>query len=193
MEADEQGEPRQTDGAATTRTPPGPYLRAMARLERWHALDPAVRAVEPLAARLVADPRRRRVLHGDATGIPPHTILTDVPFGAWFMAQYLDLFDDEAARRAATRLVGLGVVGAVPTALAGWAEWALSDRGTRRVGVVHAASNLVGTLVFAASWVARLRGQHRRGAALARLGGAVVIVGGFTGGYMRSERVPAED
>lgn len=134
MEAHEQGEPRQTDGAATTRTPPGPYLRAMARLERWHALDPAVRAVEPLAARLVADPRRRRVLHGDATGIPPHTILTDVPFGAWFMAQYLDLFDDEAARRAATRLVGLGVVGAVPTALAGWAEWALSDRGTRRSG-----------------------------------------------------------
>jgi hypothetical protein len=105
------------------------------RLEQSEGLDPAVRAAEPWAGRIVANGRLRRLLHGDATGIPLHVIYTDVPFGAWFMAQYLDLFPDQGTRRAATRLVGLGIVAAVPTALTGWAEWALADRGTRRVGM----------------------------------------------------------
>jgi hypothetical protein len=59
------------------------------------------------------------VLHGEATGIPLHIIYTDLPLGAWWMAQFLDLFPDDGMRRASTRLVGLGVVAAVPTALTG--------------------------------------------------------------------------
>jgi hypothetical protein len=79
----------------------------------------------------------RRILHGDSTGIPLHVILTDLPFGAWFMALYLDLFADAGSRRAAARLVGLEVVTSVPTALAGWAEWAPADswaHGQRATG-----------------------------------------------------------
>ena len=139
---------------------PSAFIRLLRRLERSKGLDPVVRAVEPLAGRLVANERLRRLLHGDATGIPLHGILTDVPFGAWFMAQYLDLFPDDGTRRAATRLVGLGVVAAVPTALAGWAEWARADRGARRVGIVHATANVVGTLIFIGSWAARSHNRH---------------------------------
>ena len=98
-----------------------------------------------------ANERLRRLLHGDAPGIPLDVILTDVPFGAWFLAQFLDLFRDDGTRRDATRLVGLGVVAAVPTALGGWGEWARADRGTRRVGIVHASANAAGTLVFVGS------------------------------------------
>ena len=134
------------------------------------------------------------MLHGDATGIPLHIILTDLPLGAWWMAQFLDLFpDDGGMRRAATRLVGLGVVAAVPTALAGWAEWAQADRGTRRVGIVHASANAVGTLVFMGSWAARSCRRHDLGVWLGRSGGAVLLVGAMSGGYMRSARQAVPD
>ncbi|MCB5273439.1 hypothetical protein BJG92_00961 [Arthrobacter sp. SO5] len=168
----------------------GMFLRLMQRLEESDRLDPAVHAAEPLAARLVANRRLRSFFHGDATGIPPHVIATDVPFGAWFMAIFLDLFPDPGSRRAAARLVALGVVAAGPTGLSGWAEWARADHSTRRVGVIHAAANLAATLIFLASWVARSRERHRLGVRLARLGGVVLILGGFLGGYMRSASRP---
>ncbi|WP_346925441.1 DUF2231 domain-containing protein [uncultured Arthrobacter sp.] len=166
------------------------FLRTMRRLEDSDRLDPAVRVADPLAGRLVANRRLRRFFHGDATRIPPHVIATDVPFGAWFMAIFLDLFRDAGTRRAATRLVALGVVAAAPTGISGWAEWARADRGTRRVGVLHAAANLAATLIFLASWAARTRDRHLLGVGLARAGGALLIVGGFLGGYMRGARRP---
>lgn len=178
-DADTQAPPNQASGA---------FALLLRRLEHSERLDPVVEVVDPLASRVMAHERVRRLMHGDATGIPLHVILTDVPFGAWFMAQFLDLFPDEGMRRAATRLVGLGVVAAVPTALAGWAEWAQADRGTRRVGILHATANGVGTLTFLASWAARTRGHHDLGVRLGRLGGVVLLVSGMSGGYMRSDR-----
>jgi len=164
------------------------FLRMMRRLEESGRLDPAVRVADPIAGRLVARPGLRRFFHGDATGIPPHVIATDVPFGAWFMAIFLDFFPDVGTRRAATRLVALGLVAAAPTGISGWAEWARADRATRRVGLVHAAANLAATLIFLASWAARARDRHGLGVNLARAGGALLIVGGFLGGYMRGRR-----
>lgn len=82
---------------------------------------------------------------------PLHVIDTDVRFRAWLMTLLLDLFSDEGTWRAANRLVGVGLVAAVPTAWTGWAEWALVDRGTRRVGVLHASANGLGTLIFIGS------------------------------------------
>lgn len=84
--------------------------------------------------------------------------------------------------------MGLGVLSAAPTAVAGWAEWALSDQATKRVGVVHAAANGVAVLIFAASWTARVRDHHELGVGLARAGGLTTIVGGFLGGHMSSSR-----
>lgn len=172
---------------------PSAFIRVLRRLEQSEALDPAVRAIEPLASRIVARRRIRGLLHGDATGIPLHVVYTDVPFGAWFMTLFLDLFGDPGTRRAANRLVVLGIVAAVPTALTGWAEWALADRGTRRVGVVHAAANGLGTLIFLGSWAARSQGRDGLGVRLARLGGAVLVGGGMLGGYLRSDRPAISD
>jgi hypothetical protein len=169
------------------------FIRTLRRVEESSSLDPAVRAVEPVATRIVGHHWIRRLLHGEATGIPLHVIYTDVPFGAWFGALFLDLFRDAGTRRAATRLVGLGVIFAVPTAITGWAEWALSDRGTRRVGILHAGANGLGTLFFVGSWVARSKDRHDLGVRLARLGGMVLIAGGMMGGYMRSDRSPVPD
>ncbi|QCO97431.1 hypothetical protein FCN77_06505 [Arthrobacter sp. 24S4-2] len=167
---------------------PSLFRQFVGRIERLEALDAAVRVAEPRAGRLVQNGRIRSLLHGDATGIPVHIILTDVPFGAWFMAVYLDLFSDAGTQRAATRLVGLGVISAAPTALTGWAEWALAGRATQRVGIVHAGLNAAAVLIFAGSWAARRRGRHTLGVRLARCGALLLIAGGFLGGYMASAR-----
>lgn len=167
---------------------PGRFRRLMRRIEQLEALDPAVRAVEPPAGRLVRNRRLRSFLHGDATGIPLHGILTDAPFGAWFMAMYLDLYSDPGTQRAATRLVGLGVLAAAPTALTGWAEWALAGRGTKRVGIVHAGLNGAAVLIFPGSWAARLRGRRKLGVGLARVGALVLVASALLGGYMGSAR-----
>ncbi|MEV1119822.1 DUF2231 domain-containing protein [Actinosynnema sp. NPDC049800] len=164
------------------------YLRLVERLERSDAVDGVIEAADPLSRRLVARDPVRRLLHGEATGIPLHVIVKDVPFGAWFMAQFLDWFPDEGSRRAATRLVGLGLLGAVPAAVTGWADWAATGRGGRRVGVVHAAANGVATVVFAGSWAARVCDHHRLGVGLARVGGVVLAAGGFLGGSLGRRR-----
>ena len=51
-------------------------------------------------------------------------------------------------------------------------------------------ANLAATLIFLASWAARTRDRHRLGVGLARAGGALLIVGGFLGGYMGRARRP---
>ena len=100
------------------------------------------------------------------------------------MAQYLDFFPDPGSKRAATRLVALGAVSAVPTAMSGWAEWALADRATRRVGIGHAFANGAATVVFATSWGARVQGRHGLGDRLVQLGGVLLLAGAMLGGHM---------
>lgn len=164
--------------------PDNPYTRLVGRLENARALDRAVDAISPLAGYLVANKSLRDFFNGSATGVPPHVILTDLPLGAWFLAQYLDFFDDEASRIASRRLVALGLVAAGPTAWTGWARWVGMAPETRRVGIVHAVSNGIGILTFLASWVARTQGQDRVGVILARAGSVPLVVGGFLGGHM---------
>jgi nitrite reductase/ring-hydroxylating ferredoxin subunit len=73
-----------------------------------------------------------------------------------------------------------------PTAATGLADWSeLGDfRRPRRIGLVHASANAVTTLVYAASWRARARGDHGRGVVLALLGSAGLVVGGYLGGHL---------
>jgi hypothetical protein len=163
-------------------------VRLLSSLENATVLDAVIRAVEPVAGRLVAREPVRRILHGDSTGVPVHLIVRDLPSGAWFMAQFLDLFSDPGSTRAARRLVGFGVLTAVPTAVTGWAEWALADRNIRRVGIMHAAVQGGAVLIFLGSWVARVHDRRALGVHLARMGGIGLAVGGFLGGHMAGGR-----
>ncbi|MDD9206320.1 (2Fe-2S)-binding protein [Georgenia sp. 10Sc9-8] len=167
---------------------PSALVRATLTLEKTTALDRVADAVQPLADKLVADPRVRRVLHGRDMGHALHPVLTDVPIGAWLSAATLDLLGGEVSRPAAQRLVGLGVLSAVPTALAGWSEWAETDGPERRVGVVHATANVLGLTVYAGSWFARRAGWHRTGVLLGMKGLAVVGLGGFLGAHLSLAR-----
>jgi hypothetical protein len=114
--------------------------------------------------------------------------MTDLPIGLWTSALTLDLVGGRAARPAARRLIGLGVLMALPTALTGWAEWSGTSTRDQRVGVVHAVSNAVAAVGFAASWRARRRGRVLRGKALALTSASALGVGGYLGGHLVSAR-----
>jgi len=163
-------------------------VQMVRRLEDDSRLDAAADALQPLVDNLVADPRRRALLEGRWLGHAVHPFLTDLPIGAWASASLLDVLGGEESRPAARKLIGLGLVAAVPTVLTGAAEWALTSGGARRVGVVHAGANAGAFVLYGASWVARRRGRHRRGVTYALAGGGLAGVGGYLGGHLAIAR-----
>lgn len=158
------------------------------RIERSRALDGAVRALRPAAQALLADPVRRNLLHGTWMGHALHPLLTDLPIGFWTSATVLDLVGGRQSRPAATLLVGLGVLSAVPTAVTGLSEWGAAGHREQRVGVVHAAANSVALVLYTGSFRARRRNRHLRGVLLATAGTAATTVGGYLGGHLTSAR-----
>ena len=165
-------------------SPRSPLVEAVARLERAEELDPAVAALEPAADALVADRRRRALLHGDYLGHALHPVLTDVPIGAWTSAAVLDLFPTQGSEAAARRLIGLGILAAAPTAVTGLAEWAVTGRIGKRVGVVHAALNSAALGLYALSWLSRGRGTTGAGKLSGLLGLSTVMASAYLGGHL---------
>lgn len=157
---------------------------AIRRIERSRALDAPVAAVDPIVSRLTQDDRVKRVLSGAPAGHRLHPALTDVPIGLWIGATLVDLLGGTGARVASRRLVGLGVLAALPTAATGISDWQDADTPSRRVGVVHAAANAVGLLLQGASWSARRKGRHIRGALLSGAALGAVGTGGYLGGHL---------
>lgn len=122
-----------------------------------------------------------------ALGHSVHPVLTDLPLGCWTSASLVDLVGGRAGRGAATRLVGLGLLAAGPTAYAGLASWSRLEGPERRLGAVHAVGNDVAILLFAASWFARVRGSHWKGVRLALLGNLATAAAGHLGGVLALE------
>lgn len=166
-----------------------PTVTLAKRLEENAALDKPVRLVQPLVDALLADKTRADALQGMWLGHAVHPLLVMVPIGSWTSATVLDLAGGRGSRDAAQKLVGLGVLAFPPAAVTGWAEWggALEQRD-KRVGVVHAVSNVAAAALFAASWKARRRDRHLRGVALGLAGHAAVGLGGFLGGHLTEAR-----
>src|SRR4051812_2522309 len=127
----------------TTARPPA-WLRAgLARLEGDARLDGAAErlraAVALLDTGLAGD-----ALGGEWLGHALHPLLTDVPLGCWMGAGLLDVVGGRRSRRAARRLVGLGLLAVPLTVATGLVDWSRSsETRVRRVGVVHAGGNVV--------------------------------------------------
>lgn len=155
-----------------------PALRATRALEDSPALDPVVDRVRPWVQDLLERrPGLAAVLHGRPIGHALHPLMTDAPLGFWMSATTLDLLGGDTARPHADRLLGLGVVTALPTALTGLADWAVSGRRTQRVGAAHAVLNSAALALYAGSWVLRRRGARATG---------LVGASGYLGGHMVS-------
>ncbi|WP_378079966.1 DUF2231 domain-containing protein [Aeromicrobium camelliae] len=163
-------------------------VRWTQKLEEDAGLDPYVARLGAVADRLIASPTRRELLHGTRIGHGIHPLMTDLPLGMWTSAIVLDLLGGRPARPAARRLIGLGILAAVPTATTGVAEWAVTGKREQRVGIVHAAANSASLTCFAGSFLARRRGHHTRGVLYALAGGLAAGVGGYLGGHLTEVR-----
>ncbi|TDC44818.1 (2Fe-2S)-binding protein [Micromonospora sp. KC207] len=158
-------------------------MRALlTKIERASALDRAGDRLQRAVQATLRPQRVRDLLHGVFLGHPLHPALVQVPIGSWISAAVLDLLPGQ--RRAATTLVGLGTVSALPAAVAGLNDWAALSRDQRRIGLVHAASNTIGLTLYAGSLAARLNGRHGTGRALAYLGLSAASAGAYLGGHL---------
>jgi nitrite reductase/ring-hydroxylating ferredoxin subunit/uncharacterized membrane protein len=164
---------------------PSRQLRAIVeRIENLDALDAIAGAVAPFAQRLTARDDVKRVLSGVPLGHRLHPLLTDVPIGSWTAASLVDVFAMKSGQRAARRLVAAGIVASLPTAATGLSDWNDTHGPERRVGVAHMAANSAALLMQIASWRARHRGHHIRGAILGAVGLGALAAGGYLGGHL---------
>lgn len=154
------------------------------RLERARGLDATSKAVVG-----VVDPATRprpvkRALSGTWLGHRLHPALVTVPIGAWVGALVLDLNGGEESEDAADAMVSLGVVAAVPTALAGLSDWVDAEPEMRRVGLVHAATNTLALACYTGSLALRRRGARRAAVGWSLLGLGAVTAGAWLGGHL---------
>jgi len=135
------------------------------------------------AARRTAD-----VLHGTWLGHPLHPALTDVTMGAWTLGAAFDavgaLSDDPFARRVGDRLAVVGTASALPTALAGLADYSTVPTEAARPATLHGLLNVAGLGLYLLSLRERGRGRHRRGLVFSGMGMAVATASAWIGGHL---------
>lgn len=156
---------------------------AVKSLSRASALDGPARLVVRAVWRMLGPGPLKDAISGTGFGHPNHPWLTDLPIGFWTNAAFLDLFGGARSRRPARRLVGAGILAALPTAVTGLSDLAdVEDVEHRRIGIAHAGANSVALTLYALSYAARVRG--RSGRLWSALGLAAVTAGGYLGGHL---------
>lgn len=148
------------------------------------AVDKLGKPVAAKVADLVGHGTVKDILSGTWTGHPLHPVMTDLPIGFWTSSFMLDLVGGRRAAEASRRLIGLGILSAVPTAAAGLSDWSDTIGEERRIGTVHAVANVVALSLYGWSWVARGRERRGFGVALGLLGATAATAGGYLGGHL---------
>ena len=168
-------------------TPTSPAMHVLPeRLAKLELLDRPAHALAAVTGR-IRPGKLKDALSGSWLGHALHPFLTDLPIGTWTSATLLDVVGGDDSAAAADRLIGAGVLASLPTAITGATEWAdtqRSDENVRRLGVVHATANVVALGLFAASLLARRRGNREQGKALSLAGMGALTIGGHLGGHL---------
>ncbi len=128
----------------------------------------------------------RDALSGTWIGHALHPPLTDVVIGAFLSASVLDVVAP-GSPEASERLLLVGLLASLPTALSGATDWAdteIADVRVRRIGLAHAAANVSGLALAVGSIAARRRGSMAAGRALAMAANGALGLGGLLGGHM---------
>jgi nitrite reductase/ring-hydroxylating ferredoxin subunit/uncharacterized membrane protein len=109
----------------------------------------------------------RNLLDGTWLGAPLHPALTDVPVGASTTAFLLDLGAtvgrSDKLSLAADRAPAVAVLGTVPAAVTGAADWRDLRGETRRIGTLHALLNTAGVMLNISSLALRAGGNRTAG------------------------------
>ena len=127
------------------------------------------------------------ILSGRAIGHPMHPLTVQIPSGMWIAALSIDALGGRPGRRFARLLIGLGIVTSVPAVATGLTEWIHTRDAERRVGAVHAVSNVAAVAAMTSSWRARAADSGRgRGSSLVAM--VLLGVGGWLGGHLAYAR-----
>jgi nitrite reductase/ring-hydroxylating ferredoxin subunit/uncharacterized membrane protein len=162
--------------------------RLATRVGEAEGLDKPVEAVAGVVTKALKAGRLKDILSGTFLGHPLHPLLTDLPIGTWTSALLLDVVGGRESETAARRLIGAGIVAALPTAASGYSDFAdttKSDPPAGRIGLVHASANVAALSLFSLSYLRRRRGRGGRRFALA--GAGALAVGGHLGGHLAYE------
>lgn len=147
-----------------------------------HAVTTALQPYTP-AARPLND-----ALNGVWLGHPLHSALTDIPIGAWTTAALFDTLELTTGRArlapAADAAVGLGILGAIGSAVTGLADWQYTVGLPRRTGLMHTTLNTTALGLYVASWLLRRAGRRRAGHVTALVGFGIVSVAAYLGGEL---------
>ena len=131
-------------------------------------------------------------LNGAWLGHPLHPVLTDIPIGAWMMAQVFDTIDGAAGNGryadAANVCIVTGLVGAVGAAVTGFTDWSDTGGRSRRLGFVHGLVNLTATTLFLTAALMRRRGRTNGAVAASTAGFGTAMIGAYLGGGMVYQR-----
>ncbi len=158
--------------------------RVIKRIEQEKSLDKISEPLSNVVSKATAPDTIKYLLSGSWAGHQLHPPLTDVPIGAWTMATVLDFTGGEKMRPASQRLVGLGILSAIPAAVTGASDWSESYGKEQRVGMAHALANSWGMTLQALSWVARKNGRHKLGTGLSLVGLGFTTGAGYLGGHL---------
>ncbi len=163
--------------------------RLIDRIADWSVLDRVTGPITSAVSGILPPGPVRDLLHGVPLGHALHPVLVQIPVGAWTSAALLDLLPGQQC--AADILIALGVLAAPPAALSGWTDWSVLHPQQQRVGLVHAAGNVLAIGLYAGSLVARLRGRRNVGRLLAYTGYGVAGVGAYLGGHLAYRQAAA--
>jgi nitrite reductase/ring-hydroxylating ferredoxin subunit/uncharacterized membrane protein len=123
----------------------------------------------------------KNALHGVWLQHPLHPALIAIPVGAWTVAAVLDALDIRAADTA----IGIGILGALGSAVTGLTDWSETDYRAKKIGAVHGSMNVIATALYTASWIMRGNDERRRSAiALSMLGFAIANASAWLGGHL---------
>ncbi len=162
-------------------------MTAVRHIAGLEALDAPANKIGKTVRSVIRPGPVKNALSGSWLGHALHPLLTDVTIGSFTSAVALDWLGGDESEPAARRLIGLGLLSALPTVSSGYSDWAdseVADDAVRRIGIVHAVSNFTAASLFAASWLARRRGNQGRGKALALAAGTVLGGSAYLGGHL---------
>lgn len=128
----------------------------------------------------------KNALHGVWLGHPVHPVVTDVPIGAWTAGVALDarasITGDRSYERAADFVFGVGLVGALASAVTGLTDWSETDGRARRLGLLHGLLNVTATALVATGMLMRRNHRRAQGTACTTAGFGVSLAAAYLGG-----------
>lgn len=149
---------------------------------------------EAVSSAFQGEPGRvaKDALNGTWLGHPLHPVLTDIPIGAWMMAQVFDGLDSMSGGNryedAARVCINTGLIGAAGAAVTGLTDWSDTGGQSRRIGLVHGLMNLTATGLFLTSSLLRGRRRTTGAVAASTAGFAVAMASAYLGGVLVYKR-----